>query len=120
VSDFILHATTKAAWSAAQASREYAADSLAGEGFIHCSTAEQIPAVAERFFAGWHGLVLLVIDPMRLIPELRWEAGADQPAELFPHIYGPINLEAVMDVLDFEPGPDGKFHLPGSLEIPGR
>jgi uncharacterized protein (DUF952 family) len=117
---FLLHATTQATWSAAQASGEYAADSLAREGFIHCSTAEQILGVADRFFAGRHGLVLLVIDPARLSPELRWEPGTDLAAELFPHIYGPINLEAVVGVLAFEPGPDGKFHLPRSLEFPDR
>jgi uncharacterized protein (DUF952 family) len=114
---FILHATTRAAWSAAQASGEYAADSLAEQGFIHCSKPDQILGVAERFLTGQHGLVLLVIDPARLSPELRWEPGTDQAAELFPHIYGPINLSAVVDVLRFEPGPDGKFHLPRSLEI---
>ncbi len=118
MSNFILHATTRSAWLAAQASGEYAADSLAGEGFIHCSTAEQILGVADRFFAGQHGLVLLVIDPERLSSELRWEPGVDLATELFPHIYGPINLEAVADVLAFEPGPDGKFHLPEDFEFP--
>jgi uncharacterized protein (DUF952 family) len=117
VRNLILHATTRSAWSTAQESGEYAAESLAREGFIHCSKVDQILRVADLVFAGHHGLVLLVIDPARLSSELRWEPGVDLATELFPHIYGPINLDAVVDVIAFEPGPDGKFHLPGSLEF---
>jgi len=120
VSEFILHATTRAAWSAAQAQSQYSADSLAGQGFIHCSKTDQILRVADVFYAGQHGLVLLVIDPGRLASELRWDPGTDLATELFPHIYGPINLDAVVQVFDFEPAPDGKFHLPKSLESAGR
>jgi uncharacterized protein (DUF952 family) len=120
MSDLILHATTREAWSAAQTNGQYTADSLAGEGFIHCSKVRQILRVADAFYAGQHGLVLLVIAPRLLHSELRWEPGTDLPTELFPHIHGPINMEAVVEVLPFEPGPDGKFHLPESLEIPDR
>jgi uncharacterized protein (DUF952 family) len=76
----------------------------------------QIKRVANNFFANQHGLVILVIDPSRLKPEVRWEAGTDKADELFPHIYGPLNLEAVVRVLDFEPGPDGMFSLPAELK----
>jgi uncharacterized protein (DUF952 family) len=120
MSNFILHATTQKAWSAAQKSGQFAADSLAGEGFIHCSKADQILRVADLFFTGQHGLVLLAIDPGLLNPELRWEPGVDLATELFPHVYGPINLDAVVNVLAFEPGPDGKFHLPKPLESADR
>ena len=105
---------------AAQKSGEYRALSLQNEGFIHCSTAQQIVQVADSFYGGRHGLVLLVIDPQRLRPDLRWEPPAhpnpqaDLPPseELFPHLYGPLNLDAVVKVLDFEPKADGKFSLP--------
>ena len=117
MSALIFHATTRAAWSAARKKGLYAADSLAEQGLIHCSKANQILRVVNLFFAGQQGLVLLVIDPALLSPELRWEPGVDLETELFPHIYGPINLDAVVDALEFEPGPDGKFHLPKSLEI---
>ena len=119
MSEFILHVTSRAAWSDAQACAEYSADSLAGQGFIHCSKLGQVMRVANSFYTGQHGLVLLVIDPMRLSSELRWEPGADLVTELFPHIYGPINLDAVLQVVDFEPAADGKFHLPKSLEFAG-
>jgi uncharacterized protein (DUF952 family) len=105
---------------AAQKSGEYRAHSLQNEGFIHCSTPQQIVQVADSFYSGRHGLVLLVIDPQRLRPDLRWEPPAhpnpqaDLPPseELFPHLYGPLNLDAVVKVLDFEPKADGKFSLP--------
>ena len=112
MSDFIFHVTSRTAWSAAQASGQYTADTLAGQGFIHCSKAGQVLRVANLFYAGQHGLVLLEIDPARLRPELRWDPGADLVTELFPHVYGPLNLDAVVRALDFEPGSDGLFKLP--------
>ncbi len=66
MSEFILHVTSRTAWSDAQKSGEYAADSLAGQGFIHCSKVSQVLRVANFIYAGQHGLVLLVIDPARL------------------------------------------------------
>ena len=120
MSEFILHATTQTAWSAAQNRGEYVADSLAGQGFIHCSKVDQILRVANFIFAGQSGLVLLVIDPARLTSELRWEPGVDLAIVLFPHVYGPINLDAVTDVLAFAPDVDGRFHLPMALEVDYR
>ncbi len=118
MTEFIYHITSRTSWSAVQKSGAYSADSLASEGFIHCSKTNQILRVANNIFANQRGLVLLEIDPSQLKPEVRWEAGADKADELFPHLYGPLNLEAVVRVLDFEPGADGKFHLPVSLSYP--
>jgi uncharacterized protein (DUF952 family) len=117
VTELIYHITSRASWSAAQKSEAYSADSLTSEGFIHCSKMDQILRVADNYFADQHGLVILVVDPSRLTSQVRWEAGTDKAGELFPHIYGPLNLEAVVRVLDFEPATDGKFHLPVSLSI---
>jgi uncharacterized protein (DUF952 family) len=115
----ILHITSKEAWLSASERGGYSAPSLASEGFIHCSTSSQVPSVADSFYKGQNGLVLLVIDPARMTSPLKWEApsGATPPlgvpqGESFPHIYGPINLEAVVLVLDFNPTPDGRFKLP--------
>jgi uncharacterized protein (DUF952 family) len=109
----IIHITTRSAWQSAQQAGEYTAPSLATEGFIHCSTAGQVVAVAERFYAGQHGLVLLILDSKRIRSEVRYEPGADKPDELFPHVYGPINLDAVTRVVeDFAPDPSGKWILP--------
>jgi uncharacterized protein (DUF952 family) len=109
VSDPILHLTSRAAWEAADRAGVYRADSLAGQGFIHCSTAAQVLRVANKFYPGQHGLVLLVLDPARLTSAVRWEPGSDKPDELFPHIYGPINPQAVLRVVDFEPEAGGRF-----------
>ncbi len=115
MSSLILHGTARQAWAAAQAEGEYRADSLASQGFIHCSKTDQILRVANLLFRGQHGLVLLVIDPAKLTSELRWEPGEDLSTVVFPHVYGPINLNAVVAVRDFEPGPDGLFSLPPGL-----
>lgn len=91
----VLHITTRAAWDAGCAAGAYEAPSLHSEGFIHCSRRDQLEATLARHFAGARGLVALVIEPSRLTSELKWE-----PAHgvLFPHVYGPINLDAVMRV----------------------
>jgi uncharacterized protein (DUF952 family) len=94
------------------------------EGFIHCSNAEQALAVASSFYRGQTGLVLLVIDPRRLTSLLKWEPAAGGPPppglpadSLFPHIYGSLNLDAVLQVLDFEPDASGEFSLPAVLRL---
>jgi uncharacterized protein (DUF952 family) len=70
---------------------------LAEQGFIHCSTAAQWPGVIARFYAGVADLVLLHIDEARLTSPLRYEAAAhDSAGEVFPHVYGPIDLAAVV------------------------
>ncbi len=115
MTEAIYHITTEAAWAAARTAGSYTADSLADAGFIHCSQAGQVVRVADDFYAGRQDLVLLVIDPGRLTSELRWEPGTDHAEELFPHVYGPIDLAAVREALPFAPGPDGRFSLPASL-----
>jgi uncharacterized protein (DUF952 family) len=115
---FILHIASNDAWLAADKSGTYRTDSLASEGFIHCSTRSQIVGVANTFYCGQQGLVLLVIDPSKLEPALKWEPPAvpgpthAREGELFPHVYGPINLDAVTNVHPFEPDADGNFSLP--------
>lgn len=70
---------------------------LADIGFIHCSTAEQWPGVVERFYAGADELYLLHIDESLLTSPLEWESGGEA-GELFPHVFGPIDLAAVTRV----------------------
>ena len=123
---FIVHLASNDAWLAAVGPAglwrgkqgEYHADSLSTEGFIHCSTRSQIVGVANTFYHGQHGLVLLVINPDKLDSEVKWEPPAEpepthaREGELFPHVYGPINLGAVTNVIPFEPDADGNFTLP--------
>ncbi len=111
----IYHIASRADWQSAHKSGSYTADSLAAQGFIHCSKAEQVAGVLARFYAGQSGLVLLVIDPQKLTSDLRYEPGSDKPDELFPHIYGPLNLEAVASALDLSTGSGQRFE-PDSAE----
>lgn len=107
----ILHITSRAAWEAARTVGRYEGDTLATEGFIHCSTAAQVVATGNRLFLGRPGLVLLEIDAARVGPPIRYE-NLEGGTEMYPHIYGPLNASAVVAVHEFAPGPNGRFELP--------
>lgn len=79
---------------------DYVHTSLHTEGFIHCSTAVQLPATVERHYPGVPGLIVLTVEPERLTSELRWEESTG--GEQFPHVYGPIAAEAIVDVTPWD------------------
>lgn len=106
----ILHITKRQQWEQAKNLGTYRADSLDSEGFIHCSKSTQILKVAKRFFENQKELVLLFIDSDKVRSEIRYEPA--EIGELFPHIYGELNTDAVYQVIDFEAGKDGLFDLP--------
>ncbi|MEH2080165.1 MAG: DUF952 domain-containing protein [Nostoc sp.] len=106
----ILHITKHQQWEQAKNLGIYRADSLDGEGFIHCSKSTQILKVAKRFFDNQKELVLLFIDSEKVQAEIRYEPA--EIGELFPHVYGELNIDAVYQVIDFEAGEDGLFELP--------
>lgn len=117
----ILHIAPRDAWQDALATGEYRADTLDSDGFMHCSTALQVLKVAERYYFGQQDLVLLCIDRKKVAPMLKYEPsvsrGAYEPSpadtiDLYPHIYGPLNLEAVVMAVNFTPNPNGTFSLP--------
>jgi uncharacterized protein (DUF952 family) len=117
VAGVIFHIATCADWEAAQTDGEYTRSSvdktLAEEGFIHASQASQVARTANKFYRGVPGgLVLLVIDEERVAAEVRYEdvPGAELP---FPHIYGPLNTDAVVEARPFAAGPDGTFTFAG-------
>lgn len=116
--DRILHITTDAAFAAADAAKGYVDPSLEREGFIHCSTPEQVLIPANERFAGRPDLVLLVIDPSVLSSKLVFEDSYGSGNE-FPHIYGPIDVDAVTAIVPFPCGDDGTFALPASLVTAG-
>jgi uncharacterized protein (DUF952 family) len=105
----ILHIISRADWQQAERDGVYHAPSLDHEGFIHFSTPDQVVRVANMFYKGQPDLVLLVVDPAKVSAELRYEAPAEYPdsSERFPHIYGALNLDAVIRVVDFPPDADG-------------
>jgi uncharacterized protein (DUF952 family) len=107
----ILHFCPADVWRGARDAGEYTADTLATEGFIHCSTAEQVHLPANALCRGRDDLVLLEIDESRLPEAPRWEPGdpSDPDSMRFPHVYGPIPVDAVVAVRPYRPGPDGLF-----------
>ncbi len=115
----VLHITHRTEWQAAASGDFYAPSSLDADGFIHCSTFAQTVETANRYFANQQGLVLLCIDTDKVEAEVKYEAPAgvqDPRAESkFPHIYGPLNLSAVLRVAEFAPNADGKFELPAEF-----
>jgi glutathione S-transferase len=111
----IYHIASAGDWERARSAGEYRVStrgrSLEEEGFIHCSRAHQIAAVADRFYRGVDDLVLLTIDERLVRSEVRYESvpGGD---ETFPHIYGPLDVDAVVSAEPFAPG--------GGRPEPGR
>lgn len=110
----ILHITTQEAWATAVAHGTYTADSLESEGFIHCSAPEQVLMPANAMFKGQTNLVLLCLDSRKINARLVYE-DCYESGHQFPHIYGPLNLDAVAAVVAFPPQPDGSFTLPPDL-----
>jgi uncharacterized protein (DUF952 family) len=108
----ILHITQRAEWAAAKELGAYRGNTLDSEGFIHCSTLNQVVGSANRFFHGQQDLVILAIDEGLVQPEIKYEGNEDN---LFPHIYGALNVGAVVRSIDLEAGADGIFGLPPEL-----
>lgn len=120
----IYHISNAATWSNSQAQGFHTAPSLESEGFIHLSKKEQVLRVANRIYTGQTGLILLCVDTEKVQAELKYEAPVhpdpNKPVpvsedELFPHIYGKLNLEAVVRIVNFPCESDGSFRLPATL-----
>ena len=107
----IYHITTPAAWNKARQDDHYLPEGFEQDGFIHCSKMEQIVGVGERYYAGQTGLLILGINPDKLSSKLVFEnlIGGD---DLFPHIYGPLNLDAVESTAEFGQNAAGGFDIP--------
>jgi uncharacterized protein (DUF952 family) len=114
----LLHIIDRDDWQKAVSSRTtYSSPGQDELGFMHLSTPELVLIPANSFYAGQTNLVLLVIDESGMGPELVWEAGVPPVGDsLFPHLYGPLEVDAVVDVVDFPCNEDGGFELPPSLE----
>ncbi|MDX1992144.1 MAG: DUF952 domain-containing protein [bacterium] len=113
----IYHITRQDDWLNAQSTGEYRADSLQTQGFIHFSKATQVEKVANAVYQGLTGLVLLVVDPDKVTSDLRHEPpDTSIPAEnylgeTYPHLYGPLNVDAVVETRVFAADEDGKFRF---------
>jgi len=96
--DFIYHVTTRKEWDEAQSMQSYLPKDFVKDGFIHCSIERQIEGVLERFYQGQTGLVKLKIEKAKVQRPVLFELAEDLN-ELFPHIYGPLNLDSVVEVM---------------------
>ena len=108
----LYHIAKNEDWKNAQKTGLYTVGSLHRsfdeDGFIHLSYAPQVNVVADLIYAGIADLQLLTIDPTMLKAKVV-EEKADFPAEFFPHLYGPLNIDAVINVSQYELMPNGKF-----------
>jgi uncharacterized protein (DUF952 family) len=95
---FIYHVILPADWEAAKSAAFYEPPGLETEGFIHCSFDDQIDGVLARYYSGAGTVCILKIDVNRLSSRL-----VNEPSTLgesFPHVYGPIDVAAVVDVTE--------------------
>lgn len=104
----ILHACTMKDWIRAKKFGEYRAESLNTQGFIHCSESKTIAKVANSHWKGRKDLILLVIDSQKVKKEIKYESDP-KSGTFYPHIYGSLNLDAIIDIRVFSPNSTGYF-----------
>src|SRR5262245_45830848 len=108
----IYHIAYQRDWAEARSVGQYTVStrgiSLSEEGFIHASTAGQVADTANRFYAGEADLIVLVINERLLEAPVRYEQVGSN-GDVFPHIYGPVNTDAVLDTRPLQPGARGTF-----------
>jgi uncharacterized protein (DUF952 family) len=107
----LVHLCGAEQWARARQAGGLHLDTASGGEFIHLSTPEQVHLPANRLYRGRDDLVLLHIDPSRLDAPVRWEPGVptDPESMLFPHLYGPLPVAAVVRVTAYPPADDGTF-----------
>lgn len=92
----LLHVVSQIDWNSQLHLDHYAPPDLNQEGFIHCCTESQLAGVLQRYFSGQTNLLLIYIDEKKLKAEMKYEPATN--SELFPHLYGPINKDAIIKV----------------------
>lgn len=111
--NIIFHITKRKQWEKAKLEGIYLDDTFDSQGFIHCATSKQIVKVANALYPAKRELMLLCIETNRVQSEIKYESAGDD--ELFPHIYGFLNIDSVIKVVDFYPTRDGRFVLPREI-----
>lgn len=117
----VYHLAVREEWAEAQASadgqyrRSTLGQSLDDVGFIHCSKPHQAPIIADLVYAGRDDVVLLTVDTSRVPSDMVVEP-SDEPGETFPHIYGPLPVEAVVREQPVPLNADGSLGVAGLVE----
>lgn len=120
----IVAITTKALWGKSQKQGQYArstiTQTLEEVGFIHCTAPDQTMDIVVRF-KNEQDVILLLIDASKVTSPIHFEAAKSGRSGLFPHIYGPINLDAVYEVISLQRDKNNDFLTPLALKnlIPG-
>lgn len=105
----IYHIADSNGWERAQTNGRYVHPSLSSEGFIHTSTKEQLENTANRYFKLDPEITVLYIEEDSVDEAIKLEPATN--GELFPHIYGTLNIEAVVQTRVFKRDADGTFHI---------
>ena len=116
----LVHLVEPADWRAALVQGSLRPPSLAEAGFVHLSSPDQVHLPAAALYPGRRDLVLLVVDPSRLTDPVRWEPGrsSDPPGMVFPHLYGPLPVTAVVAAVPYLPG--RRLTIPAPDDALGR
>ena len=112
----IYHIISASDWNLVKTSKQYQPSQFATDGFIHCSYVEQLLSVASNFFSGRDDLLLLAIDRHKIDSKIVDE-NLEGGVELYPHLYGALPMDAVVEVIPFPCNSDGSFCLPEKLTI---
>lgn len=110
----IYHITTQADWQRAQVQGFYQPAGFEAGGFIHCSDLGQVLGVANRFYTDLPGLIVLCINPDLSGVPLVYE-NLEGGEALFPHLYGDLKLEAVLDTFTFARDAERRYLLPPEI-----
>ncbi|MFC4374624.1 DUF952 domain-containing protein [Nocardia halotolerans] len=110
----LVHLCSSQEWQQSVHAGVHRPASLTESGFVHLSAPAQVHLPANRLFAGRTDLLVLWLDPTRFADEVKWEPGvpSDPASMLFPHLYGPLPLAAVVTAEPYLPGADGVFVTP--------
>lgn len=108
--DLLFHVTTHEEWKKYQTNRNYEPESLESKGFIQCYTGSQIADAANRLYPDKDQILLLVIDVSIIREEIKYEKD-EEVGEKFPHIKGPLSINAVIDKIDIRAEDNGKFKI---------
>ncbi len=112
----MFHIIDEELWNNTKGGSEYVPQRYEIDGFIHLSGLHQVLRPANLLYQGRDDLLLLEISVAALTAELRYEPGSHGEDEMFPHLYGALNIDAVQAVHGFGCLPDGSFELPRELD----
>lgn len=110
----IFHVVRVPDWLKFENETFYEAESLVDVGFLHCAALKDLIDVANCYYRGAADMLLLCIDTDKVNAEIKWETS--EYGVSYPHIHGRLNKDAIVEVMEFPSGPDGKFIFLQALE----